>query len=141
MLQNLTLIDPARVIEFITDTGAILDYKLSMIDRIHGMYPQKKFLTVGDSTQKDPETYGEASVDSYLLCEMPGSRTCLSPYHRIRKYGDFIACSWIRRVEGGNNTDERFAAAFAGVPKEKFRIYDDADIPGLKDIDVAGGKC
>jgi phosphatidate phosphatase APP1 len=31
-----------------------------MIDRIQGMYPGKKFLTVGDSTQKDPETYGEA---------------------------------------------------------------------------------
>jgi len=39
-----------------------MDYKLAMIDLAHGMYPSKKFLAVGDSTQKDPETYGEASV-------------------------------------------------------------------------------
>ena len=60
---------------------------------------------------------------------------------RFRKHGDAIACSWIRRVEGSNNTDERFAAAFAGVPANKFRIYTDADIPSLANINVAAGEC
>jgi hypothetical protein len=60
---------------------------------------------------------------------------------RIRKYGDFIACAWIRKVDGANNTDARFAAAFAGVDPSKFKLYTDDEIPGLADVDVAGGKC
>lgn len=58
-----------------------------------------------------------------------------------RKYGDWITCAWIRRVEGANNTDARFAAAFSGIPANKFRIYTDADIAGLANINVAGGEC
>ncbi|KAJ7228400.1 hypothetical protein GGX14DRAFT_612676 [Mycena pura] len=85
-----------------------------MIDRIHGMYPNKKFLAVGDSTQQDPETYGEA----------------------IRKYGDFIACAWIRKVDDANNTDARFQAAFQGVAPAKFKIYTDDEILSLANIDA-----
>lgn len=59
----------------------------------------------------------------------------------FRKYGDAIACAWIRRVEGADNSDERFAAAFSGVPKDKFRIFNDSEIPSLAQIDVAGGAC
>jgi len=117
-LQNLTLLDIPEVVDFVTN-GNVFEYKVAMIDRIKGMYPNKKFLCVGDSTQKDPETYGEV----------------------FRKYGDAITCSWIRRVEGANNTDERFAAAFAGVPKNKFRIFNDSEIPSLAQIDIAGGAC
>ncbi|KAF8215321.1 hypothetical protein K438DRAFT_1955299 [Mycena galopus ATCC 62051] len=69
-----------------------------MIDRMQGMYPGDKFLTMGDSTQKDPETYGEA----------------------IRKYGDFISCAWIRQVDGANKC---FAAALEGVPANKIKFY------------------
>ncbi|KAJ7368601.1 hypothetical protein DFH08DRAFT_29640 [Mycena albidolilacea] len=117
-LNNLTTTSLTSIIDFAKNDG-IFEYKSAMIDRIAGMYPGKKFLTVGDSTQKDPETYGEA----------------------IRKYGDFIACAWIRKVDGANNTDARFAAAFAGVDPSKFKLYTDDEIPGLADVDVAGGKC
>lgn len=117
-LRNLTLVDIPEVADFVGG-GNVFDYKVSMIDRIKGMYPNKKFLCVGDSTEKDPETYGEA----------------------FRKYADAIACSWIRRVDGANNTDERFAAAFVGVPKDRFRIYNDSEIPSLAQIDIAGGAC
>ncbi|KAJ3565246.1 hypothetical protein NP233_g7750 [Leucocoprinus birnbaumii] len=117
-LRNLTLVDIPEVVDFVSG-GNVFDYKLSMIDRIKGMYPSKKFLCIGDSTEKDPETYGEA----------------------FRKYGDAISCAWIRRVDGANNTEERFSAAFAGVPQSKFRIYNDAEIPTLAQIDVAGGAC
>ncbi|KAJ6539626.1 hypothetical protein B0H19DRAFT_961534 [Mycena capillaripes] len=118
MLKNLTTTSLTSIIDFAQNDG-IFEYKSAMIDRINGMYPGKKFLTVGDSTQKDPETYGEA----------------------IRKYGDFIACAWIRKVDGANNTDERFAAAFQGVSPNKFKLYTDDEIPGLANIDVAGGSC
>ncbi|KAJ6515591.1 hypothetical protein C8R45DRAFT_213040 [Mycena sanguinolenta] len=118
MLNNLTTTSLSAIVDFAQSNG-IQDYKSAMIDRIQGMYPGKKFLTVGDSTQKDPETYGEA----------------------IRKYGDFIACAWIRKVDGANNTDERFAEAFAGVSPSKYKLYTDDEIPGLANIDVAGGSC
>ncbi|KAG6907793.1 hypothetical protein DXG01_007332 [Tephrocybe rancida] len=119
-LQNLTLVDIPGLLDFVAGSNGILEYKLSQIDRIHGMYPNKKFLAVGDSTQKDPETYGVA----------------------FRKFGgDFISCAWIRAVDGADNTDARFSAAFSGVPENKFRIYTDNEIPSLQQIDVAGGKC
>ncbi|GLB39809.1 putative uncharacterized conserved protein (DUF2183) [Lyophyllum shimeji] len=119
LLQNLTLTNVQELLDFANSNG-ILEYKLAMIDRIHGMYPNKKFVAIGDSTQKDPETYGEA----------------------FRKFGgDFISCSWIRRVDGANNTDARFAEAFQGVPANKFRTFTDADIPGLQNINVAAGEC
>jgi hypothetical protein len=60
---------------------------------------------------------------------------------RIRKYGDFIACAWIRQVDEADNSAARFAAAFEGVDPSKFKIYTDDEIPGLADIDVAGGEC
>ncbi|KAG6878155.1 hypothetical protein C0993_011573 [Termitomyces sp. T159_Od127] len=119
LLQNLTVIDIPQLLEFAGNDG-IFEYKLSQIDRIHGMYPNKRFLAIGDSTQKDPETYGAA----------------------FNKFGsDFITCIWIRAVDGANNTNARFSASFAGIPEGKFRIFTDDRIPSLQQIDVAGGKC
>ncbi|KAG7442903.1 uncharacterized protein BT62DRAFT_954366 [Guyanagaster necrorhizus] len=117
--QNLTLEDVTQVVDIISNPNDILDFKLSQIDRVQAMYPNKTFLTVGDSTQSDPEVYAGA----------------------YRKYGDFIRCIWIHRVDGANNSYERFITAFEGVPKNKYRIYTDNDIAGLADIDVAGGSC
>jgi hypothetical protein len=34
------------------------EYKTDRIEKIHRWFPHKEFLCVGDSTQKDPETYG-----------------------------------------------------------------------------------
>ncbi|KAJ7498653.1 hypothetical protein FB451DRAFT_5411 [Mycena latifolia] len=58
-LKNLTTTSLTDIVNF-AQNDDIFEYKSAMIDRIQGMYPGKKFLTVGDSTQKDPETYGEA---------------------------------------------------------------------------------
>lgn len=44
-------------------------------------------------------------------------------------------------MDGADNSDERFAAAFAGVPANKFRVFSDTDIPGLANINVVGGEC
>ena len=69
------------------------------------------------------------TVDRHSLC-------------RFRKYGPkFITCIWIRRFDGANNTNARFAAAFEGVPASKIRIYNDSEIPSLSRINVAGGEC
>ncbi|KAH0585184.1 hypothetical protein H2248_008439 [Termitomyces sp. 'cryptogamus'] len=119
LLQNLTVINISQLLEFAGNDG-IFEYKLSQIDHIHGMYPNKKFLAIGDSTQKDPETY-DAAFNRYG--------------------GDFITCIWIRSVDGADNTAARFAGAFAGVSQDKYRIYTDDQILSLQQIDVAGGKC
>lgn len=50
-------------------------------------------------------------------------------------------CAWIRKVDGANNTAARFAAAFEGVPSSRWRVFDDSEIPGLANIDVANGEC
>jgi phosphatidate phosphatase APP1 len=117
-LKNLTILD---LPSFITgDEDDTINYKVNQIDKIHGMFPGKKFLLVGDSTEQDPEVYGEV----------------------FRKYGpDFVACAWIRQVDGAANSEERFSAAFEGVPTEKVRVFKDTDIASLAAIDVAGGVC
>jgi len=119
LLQNLTVADIGQLIDFAASNG-VLEYKVEMIDRIVGMYPSKTYLTIGDSTQTDPEVYAEA----------------------FNKYGEAtISCIWIRAVEGADNSAERFATAFAGIPETRFRVFEDAEIPSLAEIDVAGGQC
>lgn len=118
-LQNATLTNFDLTPVVAQSPQSLFDYKSNTIDRLRGMYPRKKFLAVGDSTQQDPETYAAA----------------------FHKYGDFIHCIWIRLVDGANNTDARFAAAFNGVPATKFRLFNDSSIPDLYNINVAAGKC
>lgn len=60
LLQNLTFVDIPGVLDFVQ--GATAEYKSERIDTIHGWYPAKKFLAIGDSTQADPEVYGAAYV-------------------------------------------------------------------------------
>jgi phosphatidate phosphatase APP1 len=59
-LKNLTLTSIDSIEGFIGGGEATLDYKLDQIERVQAMYPKKKFLVVGDSTEKDPEIYAEA---------------------------------------------------------------------------------
>ncbi|KAJ3515611.1 hypothetical protein NLJ89_g1647 [Agrocybe chaxingu] len=117
LLKNLTAVDPVQVVKFITGSNTQA-YKVMQIDRLRAMYPAKKWLMVGDSTEKDPEVYAEAF-----------------------KKGVNVACIWIRNVDGSANTPARFAAAFTGIPKTKYRVYKDAEIPSLSKINVAGGQC
>lgn len=60
---------------------------------------------------------------------------------RFQKYPDSVSCIWIRKVEGADNSDARFQTAFAGVPKEKVRLFEDKQIASLAQVDVAGGSC
>lgn len=63
---------------------------------------------------------------------------CVS--NRFRKYGgNFIKCIWIRKVEGADNSPERFDAAFRGVDQGRFRTFDDPK--ELVGIDIARGEC
>ncbi|KIY62350.1 hypothetical protein CYLTODRAFT_494702 [Cylindrobasidium torrendii FP15055 ss-10] len=120
LTKNLTVTNIAELASQIFDDSDTLNYKVSQIDRVHELYPNKKFLAIGDSTQKDPEVYAKA----------------------FNTYGDFIQCIWIRQVEDADNSDERFATAFEGVPETKYRVFTDEDIVNvLPTLDVAGGSC
>lgn len=85
-------------------------YKSSRMDKIHGWLPQRKVLCVGDSTQSDPEAYGDIA----------------------RKYKGWVKAVFIRKVtdvaemkDSDKNKQERFEKAFEGVPREVWRIFED----------------
>ena len=72
--------------------------------------PKRKVICIGDSTQTDPEAYGD-------IC---------------RKYKGWVKAIFIRKVtdvaemkDSGKNDDERFEKAFAGVPRDIWRTFED----------------
>ncbi|CAI6336573.1 unnamed protein product [Periconia digitata] len=85
-------------------------YKVSRMVKVHEWFPKRKFICIGDSTQKDPESYAEM----------------------YRKHSKWITAIYIRKVTGvaeldsGKNLDERFEKAFKGVPREVWHVFEDA---------------
>jgi phosphatidate phosphatase APP1 len=59
LLKNLTLTSLDSLKSFAAADG-IEVYKKAQVERIHEWYPGKTWLGVGDSTQSDPEVYGDA---------------------------------------------------------------------------------
>ena len=86
---------------------------------LHARFPNRKVLCVGDSTQSDPEAYGD-------LC---------------RRYGGWIRGVFIRKVVGvsemqgtGKNEPERFERAFRGVERGVWRVFEEpAELRGAVD--------
>jgi hypothetical protein len=85
-------------------------YKTSRMDKIHGWLPRRKVLCVGDSTQSDPEAYGNIA----------------------RKYKGWVKAVFIRKVTdvaemkgSDKNKDERFEKAFKDVPREIWKVFED----------------
>jgi hypothetical protein len=66
-------------------------------------YPQRQFILVGDSGEKDPEVYGAMA------------RQALDQVVRIL----------IRRAPGDQTPPERFDAAFAGIPRDRWQVFTD----------------
>jgi len=113
---DFSLTNPARMLGFL-DHDNLKNFKLEAIGNLTRFYPQKRWLAIGDSGEKDPEIYGAA----------------------YRNHPDSIACIWIRRVEGAMNDPERFLQAFRGVPQDRYKVFDDSEIPSLARIDVRRG--
>lgn len=105
-------------------TQGVQAYKASRIEKIHVWLPNRKVICVGDSTQSDPEAYGEIS----------------------RRYPGWIKAIFIRRVtdvaemkDTTKNAPERFEKAFHDVPRSAWRVFDtpaelDAAVRALKTI-------
>ncbi|KAJ1302185.1 hypothetical protein OPQ81_001012 [Rhizoctonia solani] len=98
-------------------------YKVDRLSKIHGWLPEpaRRVILIGDSTQKDPESYGEVA----------------------RKWPNWVGAIWIHVVRGVNESKEkelndpkRFEKAFDGVDRRLWKTFTDpkelrAVVPGL----------
>ncbi len=83
--------------------------KRKAIKQLLKTFPRRKFIMVGDSGEKDPETYG-------LMA---------------RKYPDQVIKIFIRDLRGKRSHSLRYAKAFRGLPDDLWQLFDDpADLLG-----------
>lgn len=79
--------------------------KHRVIERIIAAFPQRNFICVGDSGERDPEMYGELA----------------------RNYPDRVRKIFIRNVTEENVNSDRFATAFAGLPLGVATVFGSAE--------------
>jgi phosphatidate phosphatase APP1 len=91
-------------------TQGTQEYKVDRMQMVHRWFPGRKYICIGDSTQTDPESYGEM----------------------YRKYPNWIGGIFIRKVTGvaemdgsDKNSDDRFKDAFKGVPETVWYVFED----------------
>jgi len=87
-------------------------YKVDRIKKIQRWLPRRRMICIGDSTQSDPEAYG----DAYRA--FPGWVGLIL----IRKVAD-IAAIGIKE----KNEPKRFEKAFEGVPRENWHVFEDPE--------------
>jgi len=92
------------------------DYKDDRMKKVSSWLPQTTWVCIGDSTQTDPEAYAQF-------------------YEQLQKGGTSgrVARIWIHKVVGVNpskekelNDPKRFEKAFQNVPKDIWRIFENA---------------
>ncbi|KAH8647314.1 hypothetical protein BX600DRAFT_484565 [Xylariales sp. PMI_506] len=88
------------------------EYKVDRMRKINSWVPERKMICIGDSTQADPESYGE------IYREFPGWVHLIL----IRKVTDIAAIG----IEA-KNEPSRFEEAFQGVPRDRWHVFEDAD--------------
>ena len=93
----------------------VKEYKVDRLEKMHTWFPDRQFICIGDSTQKDPESYGDIA----------------------RRHPGWIKAIYIRRVPDENeiqgalnpdrNSKKRFEAAFKGLDPKMWLVFDEAD--------------
>jgi phosphatidate phosphatase APP1 len=78
-------------------------YKLSATRPIFAAFPRRRFVLVGDSGEKDPETYGAIA----------------------RQHSSQILRIYIRDITGDKPGGERYRRAFSEIPAEKWQLFRD----------------
>jgi phosphatidate phosphatase APP1 len=99
--EGAVILRAIRIREELFGSGASEEYKLSELRRLLAQFPQRDFVLVGDSGEKDPEIYGA------IFREHPA---------RIRRI-------FIRDVTGDATTSARYGAAFENVPPDRWRLF------------------
>ena len=82
-----------------------LDLKLKLIEGIMANYPERRFVLVGDSGERDPDVYGAIA----------------------RKYPNQVHRIYIRDVTGQPQDAQRYQRAFADVPKDAWQLFRKAE--------------
>jgi len=82
------------------------DYKVAAVDPLLRGSPERAFVLVGDSGERDPEAY----ADTY------------------RRHPDQVAHIYIRDVTGEAATAPRYQTTFAGVPIDRWTIFRDPQL-------------
>lgn len=84
------------------------EYKADRMRKIHSWFPHRRFLCIGDSTQTDPEAYGEIA----------------------RRYPGWVRAIFIRKVSGvanmnetEKNSMERFEKAFKDLDRRLWHVF------------------
>jgi phosphatidate phosphatase APP1 len=78
------------------------EYKPKVIGDLLQKFPNRRFVLVGDSGEKDPEIYGDLA----------------------RKYPDQISRIFIRNVTGESSGSARYKNAFAEVSNSKWQVFE-----------------
>lgn len=86
------------------------EYKVDRMRKIHGWLPKKKVICIGDSTQSDPEAYGD------IARSFPGWVKVIL----IRKVTDIASIGIEAKNEPG-----RFEKAFTGIPRNIWHVFED----------------
>jgi len=76
-------------------------YKRDIIEPLLGRFPQRAFVLVGDSGEKDPEIYGELA----------------------RRHPEQVRRIFIRNVTGEAADAARYRQAFRGVPAKVWQVF------------------
>ena len=108
LLRNTSVSDPAGLAKTISENT--YEFKTSQIEKIYDWLPRRKVLCIGDSTQKDPETYAD------MYSKFPG----------------WIKAIFIRKVTDAphmkdKNTPKRFDRAFRNVPPHVYKVFESPD--------------
>ncbi|KHN99245.1 uncharacterized protein MAM_02943 [Metarhizium album ARSEF 1941] len=85
------------------------EYKVDRMKKINTWLPRRKMIVIGDSTQSDPEAYGE------IYRAVPGWIRLIL----IRKATD-VAAVGIRE----KNEPERFEKAFKDIPRDAWHVFE-----------------
>jgi hypothetical protein len=87
--------------------------KKPAIESIITRFPDRQFILVGDSGERDPEIYGDAA----------------------RRFPRQVVRIFIRNVPDSDVSADRFDHAFKGLEKSRWFVFDDpAELPGLSEI-------
>ncbi|KAJ5551324.1 hypothetical protein N7535_000726 [Penicillium sp. DV-2018c] len=106
VLRDYSWMDITGLIKSFTEKTQ--EYKTERMERIHGWFPRRKVLCIGDSTQKDPEAYAE------MYRRHPGWIQAIV----IRKVMD------VAHMEE-KNLPQRFEEAFRDVPRHLWVVVED----------------
>eukprot|EP01135_Chromosphaera_perkinsii_P002295 Nk52_evm81s221 gene=Nk52_evmTU81s221 len=94
------LLEPLEY-DFIKLFAGVQAFKLAHILPLIHKYPDRDFILIGDSGEKDPEVYGKV----------------------FHQFPDQIKCIYIREVEDSDLSKERFLKAFDGVPDAQWLTF------------------